>query len=466
MKRVLPRSLRAQLLVLVLATLALAQGLSMWLFVDERGQAVQAALAQEAAGRAANVALLLDQAPANLQTSILRAAGSPLVRFSLDSSPAVDHANGTGGDAVAAEIRTLMSADPSRDIRVDLHVSKGGMMPMPGMSPKMVRMHKTMGKTTVTAMELRISIATPSGGWLNVSTRFHRPPYQWAWSETATFAVSAVLVALSLWFTLGRLTGPLRRLADAADRLGRGEDIAEIAATGPEEMRRLTDAFNAMQTRLKRFVDDRAMLLAALGHDLRSPLTALRVRAEMVEDDETRDRLVATIVEMQEMVAATLSFARGMAISEPAKPVDLADFVTGLITEIAETGGAVTLEPGSAAVQVRLRANAMRRAQRNLIENALRYGDRARITVKTDANTAQIIIEDDGPGIPDADQERVFDPFVRLETSRSRETGGTGLGLSIARTIIRAHGGDVVLANCASGGLRVVVTLPTLGAAF
>jgi len=460
MKRFLPRSLRAQLLLVILAALALAQGVGLWLFVDERGLAVQTALGQEAAGRAANVALLLDQAPVGLQASILRAASSPLVRFSLGPAPAVDHADHSGGGAVAADIRALMQADPSRDIRVELHERRTAVPPMPGMSDGMVRVHRAMMGAAITSVEMRISISVLGGGWLNVSTRFHRPPYQWAWNEAATFGGSAVLIALALWLALGRLTGPLSQLADAADRLGRGDDVAKIALSGPEELRRLTGAFNAMQTRLKRFVDDRTKLLAALGHDLRSPLTALRVRAELVDDGETRERLVATIEEMQEMVAATLAFARGMAMGERVETVDLAAFVATLADEAAETGGAVEVRPAGAPLAVRVRPNAMRRALRNLIENGLRYGDRVRLRVETDGDTARILLEDDGPGIPEADLERVFAPFVRLETSRSRETGGTGLGLSIARTIIRAHGGDISLANRDSGGLSVTVTLP------
>ncbi len=464
MKRLVPKTLRARLVLVILAALALAQGLGAWLFFDQRGLAVQAALAQEAAGRAANVAVLLEQAPPDLHASILRAASSPLVQFALGPAPMVDHADHAGGGAVAANIRAMMQAGPTRDIRVELHARRKNRSPiaMPGMSEEMTRRMARMSHAALTSVEMRISIALGNAQWLNVATRFNRPPYQWAWGEAATFVVSALLIALALWLVLGRLTGPLRHLADAADQLGRGEDVAEIAVSGPEELRRLTDAFNRMQTRLKRFVDDRTLLLAALGHDLRSPLTALRVRAELVDDDETRDRLVATIEEMQEMVAATLAFARGMATSEPVEAVDLADFVATLTGEIAETGGDLAWQAPGAPVPMRLRPNATRRALRNVIENAIRYGERARVRIDTTSDTARIFVDDDGPGIPTTEHDRVFDPFVRLEVSRSRETGGTGLGLSIARTIIRAHGGDITMKNRDAGGLTVTVTLPRL----
>ncbi|MDE3081300.1 MAG: HAMP domain-containing protein, partial [Paracoccaceae bacterium] len=259
---------------------------------------------------------------------------------------------------------------------------------------------------------------------------------------------------------LSRVVGPLQGLALAADRLGRGEDTEPLRPEGPEEMRRVASAFNQMQERLHRFVNERTKLLGAVGHDLRSPLTALRVRAEMVDDEETRDRMIATIVEMQEMVEATLAFARGMATTEPVESVQLVDFLGGLTDEISEAGGAVTLGhvPG---VVMRMRRNAMRRAVRNLIENALRYGTRATVSAREDVGGVTITVEDEGPGIPPESLERVFDPFVRLETSRSRETGGIGLGLSIARTIVLAHGGQIALENRPEGGLRAIVRLPT-----
>jgi signal transduction histidine kinase len=210
-------------------------------------------------------------------------------------------------------------------------------------------------------------------------------------------------------------------------------------------------------------IAEHTRMLAALGHDLRSPLTAMRVRVEMVDDDETRERLIATLDEMQEMVEATLAFARGVASSEATETVDPAKFLRALIDDIAETGGTVTLDatPGSA---LRLRPHALRRALRNVIDNALRYGGRAAVRLERVGGTARITVSDDGPGIPEADLERVFEPFVRLETSRSRETGGSGLGLAIARTIIHAHGGDIRLANRPEGGLTATIDLPIDGA--
>jgi signal transduction histidine kinase len=302
-----------------------------------------------------------------------------------------------------------------------------------------------------------LSIGISGGQWLNVSTRFERPPIQWPFYSMLTFALSAAAILVAVfWFVMTRLTGPLRRLVGAADRLGRGEDVAALPMQGPVEVRELTSGFNRMQDRLTRFVTDRTRVLAALGHDLRSPLTAMRVRAEMVDEEETRDSLVASVEEMQSMVDATLTFARGLTGNEAVETVEFGEFLRDLQADkIVE----FTLNDGP-QMQMRIRPNAMRRALRNLIENAVRYGKHARVSWVPEHDSLFITIKDDGPGIPEKDTVRIFEPFVRLEESRSLETGGHGLGLSIARSIIRAHGGEITLENRDEGGLVAIVQLP------
>jgi signal transduction histidine kinase len=304
-------------------------------------------------------------------------------------------------------------------------------------------------------MNLSISIA--GGQWLNVSTRFERPPIQWPLYSMLTFGLTAMalLVAVS-WFVMTGLLGPLRRLAWASERLGRGEDIDALPERGPQEVRELTAGFNRMQDRLTRFVADRTRVLAALGHDLRSPLTAMRVHSEMVEEDETRESLVATVEEMQSMVEATLTFAKGLSGNEPMQDVDLQSFLEALRGDMVVP---FVLSDGP-EVTVRLRPNAIRRALRNVIENAVRYGGSATLGWISAEGEIEISVTDRGPGIPTAELERIFDPFFRLEESRSLETGGHGLGLSIARSILRAQGGEISLANHPDGGLIATIRLP------
>lgn len=450
-------SLRGQLVLLIIAALVVAQAVSLWIFVDERSLAVRAALGFEATGRAANVARLIEEAPVDLHESILRAANSPLVRFDLAKTPTVDRDVHADAGPIEARVKALLGDSRSREVRVDLHEIEGAILPLPQLSPGMAEMHVAMMRGDLAAIEMNLSIALSGGNWLNVGTRFERPPLQWTWHSTLSFGLTAATILVVMcWFLLSRLTSPLQRISRAADGLGRGEDVAPLPLVGPSEMRDLTMTFNRMQDRLAKFVADRTRVLAALGHDLRSPLTALRIRAELVENDENRDSLIASIEEMQSMVDATLSFARGLAVSESYEKVDISRFLAQLRKDMLDV---FQLEPGG-GFELRLRPNALRRALRNVIENAVRYGQSATVSVRRDADYAFISVEDDGPGIPAEDLDRVFEPFFRLEKSRSRETGGNGLGLSIARSILRAQGGEVTLENRREGGLKATIALP------
>lgn len=451
------RSLRVQLVLLIIIALGVAQFVSLWLFADERSLAIRAALGFEAAGRAANVARLIEEAPADLRPSIIRAANSPLVRFDLGTKPLVQHSDHSDGGLVETRVRALLNDSYSRDIRVELHQIQGAILPLPNLSHEMTEMHLAMMRGELSAIEMNLSISIAGGQWLNVSTRFERPPIQWPLYSMLTFGLTAMalLVAVS-WFVMTGLLGPLRRLAGASERLGRGEDIDALPERGPQEVRELTAGFNRMQDRLTRFVADRTRVLAALGHDLRSPLTAMRVHSEMVEEDETRESLVATVEEMQSMVEATLTFAKGLSGNEPMQDVDLQSFLEALRGDMVVP---FVLSDGP-EITVRLRPNAIRRALRNVIENAVRYGGSATLGWISADGEIEISVTDRGPGIPTAELERVFDPFFRLEESRSLETGGHGLGLSIARSILRAQGGEISLANHPDGGLIATIRLP------
>ena len=454
------RSLRAQLVILIVAALVVAQAISLWLFVDERSLAIRAALGFEAAGRAANVARLLEEAPPDLQASILRAANSPLVRFELSDAPSVTEPDHHHAAPVEARVRALLGDSYSRDIRVQLDDIETPVLPLPNLSPEMAEMHRSMMRGEMAALEMTLSIALAGGQWLNVGTRFERPPLQWPLFSTFTFALTAALILVTVcWFLVTRLTGPLRKLAGAAERLGRGEDAVPLPLVGPAEVEDLTRAFNLMQERLTRYVADRTRVLAAVGHDLRSPLTALRVRAEMVDDDETRESLIESIEEMQTMAEATLSFAEDLTGTEEPREVDVGTFLHDLASDMPDQPKIL----GGPVVHARLRPVSFRRAVRNVAENALRYGGDADIVWRAEGDTLVIEIRDQGPGIPSDKLEQVFDPFFRLEGSRSLETGGHGLGLSIARSIVRAHGGEIHLANRRNGGLVATMVVPLAG---
>jgi len=302
------------------------------------------------------------------------------------------------------------------------------------------------------------------GTWLTVRAQVPAPRVWHSRTFLIAFLVMSVAAALLILWGVRRLTAPVRTLALAAEALGRDVNAPPLPEKGPSELVVAAQAFNTMAARIRRFVQDRTELLTAIGHDLRTPITRLKLRAEFIEDDEQRKKTLADLAELEAMVAATLAFGRDATTREPVGPIDLAELCRTVLDEAGDTKPEVAAKlayEGPAHLTVRARPLAMKRALTNLVANAVNYGGGARMRLSPERDgSATLEVEDNGPGIPAGELERVFEPFHRVEASRSRETGGTGLGLPIARNILRAHGGDVSLANRAEGGLRVTVVLP------
>jgi signal transduction histidine kinase len=305
----------------------------------------------------------------------------------------------------------------------------------------------------------------PEGGWLNVTAKMPRPsPFHSAALLIAFLFMTVVAALLTLW-AVKRLTLPAATLAAAADRLGRDVNAPPLPEEGPLEIARTAAAFNLMAARIRRFVQDRTFMLTAIGHDLRTPITRLKLRAEFMEDDELRRKMLADLDDLEGMVAATLAFGRDATATEPVIRLDLAVLARTVLDEAADARPEVAEHlsyAGPEHLTVQARSISLKRALSNLVSNAVAYGGGARLTLgQTRDDTITVDIEDEGPGIPPGELDRVFEPFHRVEVSRNRETGGVGLGLPIARNILRAHGGDVTLANRPTGGTRATVWLPS-----
>ncbi len=269
----------------------------------------------------------------------------------------------------------------------------------------------------------------------------------------------AVCIGLLAWLVARIATRPLRQLADAADRLDIARASEPLPEQGSNEVRVATRAFNRMQKRIYDDVRERTGMLAAITHDLQTPLTRLRLRLEKLPDKALRNKLVGDMQAMQQMLQEGLELARSLDTSEPAQLLDLDSLLDSLCSDAVEAGQQVDYTERTA---VRLQAHplALRRALSNLLDNAVKYGQRAEVSLSRDARHCHIRIRDFGPGIPQELLENVFTPFYRIEHSRSRETGGTGLGLSIARNIVLRHNGELVLTNRAEGGLEAHIVLP------
>jgi signal transduction histidine kinase len=304
------------------------------------------------------------------------------------------------------------------------------------------------------------------GRWLTIEPS-HRAARRRLAQSLASIFVGTLLIAAIAVLTARSLIAPLSQLATAADALGRSPEIIETPRPAIREFAAIHSAFDTMQRRLKRFVSERTHMLASISHDLRTPLTRLRLQAEYIGDSELREGMLANIDAMRDMLAETLSFAKGDASADASAPFDLASILISLCDE-ASDAGALAEYDGPNHVTAFGKPTAIRRMFSNLIDNAVRYGGAARISLKDRGGDWIVTIADDGPGIPPELSEQAFEPFQRLESSRNRETGGTGLGLSIARDIVLAHGGQISLANAPLGsrGLIVSVLLPkALGAA-
>ncbi|HYF22989.1 MAG TPA: ATP-binding protein [Caulobacteraceae bacterium] len=301
------------------------------------------------------------------------------------------------------------------------------------------------------------ALRQPDGRWLVVE-----PPNPllspWQLRLLTWFMVGALLTAPLAYLLARRLTRPIRTFADAADRLGRDPHAPPLPAEGPAEVRVAVSAFNDMQAKLRRYVEDRTAMVAAIAHDLRTPLMRLRFRIESAPP-EAREKMEADIAQMDGMVSAVLAFVRGDSQGAPRVRLDLRALAQSVVDDLAELGMDATMLSGAEAATTGDPVG-LRRMLTNLVENAVKFGDRARVSLAVEPGWAVLSVEDDGPGVPAAALEQVFEPFHRLETSRSRATGGVGLGLAVARSVARDHGGDIRLQNRPEGGLTATVRLP------
>ncbi|MCL7931148.1 ATP-binding protein [Halomonas llamarensis] len=302
--------------------------------------------------------------------------------------------------------------------------------------------------------------------WLYVATLLGVPDifsdYRWLSEERLLAGLLVLLSVLALSFLgITSVTRPLARLSRAANQLGDDLDMPPLKESGPKEVAATAAAFNRMQWRIRDQIEERERLFSAISHDLKTPLTRMRLRAEMLEDDYQRERFCASLDELDSLVKGALASVKGLDLHEEPAPVSLASLLEALAEELSLQGGQVTIAKNSHPVTPLIaKPMAIKRCLANLLENAVFYGKQADVALIDQGDAVTLHIRDHGPGLPEEQLGRVFSPFVRLEPSRSRHTGGSGLGLGIARHIARAHGGDITLANHADGGLVVTLTLP------
>ncbi|WP_254621070.1 ATP-binding protein [Sphingomonas sp. CL5.1] len=367
--------------------------------------------------------------------------------------------------------RTAMADDLTTD-RYEIHWDREPPH-VPPVAPTLDQMRRQIveWEPSLGARDLRIRLASPgassavTGGlrlddasWLHFRTLAPVARLNFGLERIALALVPAIALMVIGGLMLRRALLPLRRLAVAADRVGHDE-VAPVPEHGPGDVRRVVAAFNRMQARIRALIDTRTQALAAVGHDLRTPLARLRLRTESVGDADTRGAIEHDLAEMEAMVTSLLAFLGGESDPEMPVPVDLAVMCATLVDDASDAGRAAEYV-GPDHLELRLRRSGFKRALTNLVDNALHYGDRLTIALEADAGGVTVRVIDDGPGIPEDKLGEVLQPFVRLDPARRRDTVGFGLGLAIATQAVLAEGGTLTLANRAPGGLEAAIRLP------
>ena len=463
--RLLPRSLFGRLLLVLSAGLIVAQLLSATINLVERDRVLVTARGMQPAHRIADIVNLLDSLSPAERDRIVRILNVPPMIVSLRDAPAAEEPAETGG-LHATMLSTVLHAalGDERPIRVTVSGTPPAWTPGAGRGRGQGPMGGPMAgpgmhRFPPNGVAFLVQVRLQDGTWAIFDTQITQESASLPWRVLLTLAILLVAVLLLSYGAVRWVTRPLQLLATAADELGQDINRPPLPEGGPIEVSRAAHAFNTMQTRLVRFIDERTRLLAAMSHDLKTPLTRMRLRAELLEDGALREKFEKDLVEMEAMVTQTLEFMRGLSRREPAQLVDIMGLLESLQADNEAMGRNVAVEgriarPWSGSPQL------LKRCVSNLVDNAVLYGQRAAIRVDDGPEQLTIRVRDHGPGIPEGEIDKVFEPFHRLEGSRSRETGGTGLGLSIARSIAQECGGDIRLRNRDDGGLEAILSLP------
>ncbi|MER2583297.1 MAG: ATP-binding protein [Candidatus Competibacter sp.] len=471
MRRLLPQSLFGRLLLFLTGGLVVAQLLSAAILLQDRDQALYHAIGGHVAQRIAAIVNLLDDLETADRHRLVTALDLPPTRISLDLPWETIEPDERYHSVL---FRGLLKRQLGPDRPFQLEINDDLPPPPPPVErprwfdadspprpperadrPPRWRMHAMMMGLRNFVVQVRLH----DGAVVTFQQILPEEVIAWPTRLLLILLVLLVSVAVLAALAVRALTRPLAVLAAAAGELGRDIRRPPLDEKGPLEVQRAARAFNTMQERLIRYIEDRNRILAAISHDLKTPITRLRLRTELLDDAPLKEKFLLDLDDMQRMAQASLDFLRGGEDSEPIAPMDLNALLESLQEDAEDVGHAVSIS-GAASQPLRCRPLALKRCLTNLVDNALKYGQSAEIAVADTATRLRLIVRDHGPGIPAAELERVFEPFYRLEGSRSRDTGGTGLGLSIARNIARAHGGELSLRNHPQGGLEAVLELP------
>ncbi len=461
MIRLWPQSLFGRLVIILVTGLIVAQLVGIIIHWRDRGQALFRFGGVQLAHRIVEVVELLEPLSERERLRIARRLSGPRlsVRLQRQYTP-VSEGYGYGA-AFSRLIETILHRHLGEARPLQVRVYERPPTPDYVMHdrPRMPNRERfseedTGANPVYVVTQLRLSDGTGA----EFTFRLPRESVSWPTRLLVSISVLIASVIVLALIAVRLTTRPLSTLAKAATELGQDINRPPLPETGPREVRHAAHAFNAMQSQIKQFVEQRTNLLAAVSHDLKTPITRLRIRAELLDDEQLKEKFESDLTEMEQMVNETLEFMRGLDAREPLQDIDLIALLESIQADADQRGREVVLHR-SAPLTYRGRPLALKRCLNNLVDNALKYATRAEITVDGGPDQIVVCIADDGPGIPENELQRVFEPFYRVDKSRSRESGGTGMGLAIARAIARNHGGDLLLRNRPGGGLEAILTL-------
>jgi signal transduction histidine kinase len=447
-RRFLPRSLLGQMMVLMAAALLVAQLVNFAFILSEQQKLSLAQNEGPAITRFAQATARIAAAPPEARPILAADRPGPGASYRLSPDSLIDREGLERSPAVEKHLAYSL-AEAGVRVRAIRGMSAaasghGGHGP-----------HQLHGSPLLVLLSAQL----PDGSWLNGRFTVQRTdPWLIHRMLLATIILYLLVLGSVLWIAV-RLARPLRALTHAAERFEGRSGAEPVEPRGPSDISGAIEAFNAMNRRTLALLDEKDRMLGAIGHDLRTPLASLRIRAENMGPDGERAKLIATVEEMAATLEDILVLARTGRAREPERPVDLAALADALVEEYRALGRKVIFEPSPRAVRD-VQPNLLRRALRNLIDNGVAYGGGAKVRVVGSEAAIELIVDDDGPGMDEEQLREALEPFNRLETSRNRESGGSGLGLAIARAVAQAHGGDVVLARRPEGGLSARIILP------
>lgn len=455
-------SLRAQTAAIVVAGLIVSNVIGFALYSRDRQDSLLLQEAFDISERAAGVSRLLRDIPDGWNPGIVAASNSRAFHVWKSNEPPFRNVDPTSEeDQLSAYLRTQVPRIHGNEIHVWFRPRHPDGLEVPEGTDMDVSLAQGSG---VERWSLVVAVNHGDDAWLNfigqtTPSVSYLPTFLAFNLLTAAFGLGVV----ALWL-VNRVTAPLHRLAHAAGRLGQNLNVEPLREIGPLEVRMAARAFNRMQTRLIRQIQGRTGMLAAISHDLRTPITQMRLRTELEPASENREKTLAALDEMNTIIGTFLDYARASNDTEQRSLIDLGSLIESICDDFSDSGADVACDVRG-RILLTCRRIALKRAVSNIIQNALTYGDRADVTVSCVGHEIVISIEDAGPGIPEGEMEAVLQPFQRLESSRSQISEGVGLGLSIAQMVIEDHGGSIRLANRPTGGLRVDIGLPATGTA-